>query len=113
MWIFTLLKSKRKYQVISHEQAMDIMKKDKNYKLIDVRTPVEYQQGHIKSAVNIPNETIGKKEPSQLKKKDQNIIVYCFSGYRSRQTCRKLAKMGYTNIYSMEGINSWQGKIVR
>ena len=37
MWIFTLLKSKRKYQVISHEQAMDIMKKDKNYKLIEYR----------------------------------------------------------------------------
>ena len=98
MWIFTLLKSKRKYQVISHEQAMDMMKKDKNYKLIDVRTPVEYQQGHIKSAVNIPNETIGKKEPSQLKKKDQNIIDFqktCDDGiYKYLQYGRKQLMAG-------------------
>lgn len=100
MWIIDLLKSGRKYSKISHQQAMNLMNEDKDYKLIDVRTPMEYKQGHIKGAINIPNETIMKEQPSQLKKKNQNIFVYCFSGHRSRQTCKKLVKMGYTNVFS-------------
>lgn len=101
------------YQQISQEKAMEMMKSEKNYLIVDVRTPEEYAAGYIKHAINIPNETIDKEGPKQLKDKDRLIFVYCRSGNRSKEASDKLARMGYTKVYEMGGINTWKGDIVK
>jgi phage shock protein E len=50
--------------------------------IIDVRTPGEFQGGHIKGAVNIPVDQI-KQHVSELKNKNKTIITCCRSGARS------------------------------
>lgn len=86
------------------------MESTENYIILDVRTPDEYKDRHIKGAINIPNETIGDKEPESLPDKNQLILVYCRSGNRSKQASKKLAEMGYTNIVEFGGINTWSGE---
>lgn len=88
------------------------MEQEKDYTILDVRTPEEYQEEHIPNAVNIPNETIGKNEIKELPEKEQLILVYCRSGNRSKQAAEKLAELGYTNIVEFGGINSWTGDTV-
>ena len=100
------------YRRITMQQAVEMMEKEENYIILDVRTHEEFAAGHIPGAIVIPNESIGSKELPQLPEKDQLIMVYCRSGNRSKQASDKLVKMGYTNIVEFGGIIDWTGEIV-
>lgn len=66
--------------------------------LIDVRTDKEYQDGHLKNAINIPYNKIGKEINGAVQDKDQTIVVYCRSGRRSAIAEKTLKGLGYNNI---------------
>ena len=100
------------YEQISMEDAKVIMDEEKGYIILDVRTPDEFAEKHIPNAINIPNETIGTEEIAELPDKDQQILVYCRSGNRSKQAAEKLVQLGYTNVVEIGGINDWTGEIV-
>ena len=100
------------YRQITMQEAVEMMEKEENYIILDVRTHEEFAAGHIPGAIVIPNETIGTEELPQLPDKDQLIMVYCRSGNRSKQASDKLVKLGYTNIVEFGGINSWPGETV-
>ena len=100
------------YRQITMVEAVELMEKEQNYLILDVRTQQEYAAGHIPGAIVIPNETIGNEEIAQLPDKDQLIMVYCRSGNRSKQASDKLVKLGYTNIVEFGGIIDWPGETV-
>ena len=100
------------FRQVSAREAISMMEEEKDYIILDVRTPEEYAQAHIPGAINIPNETIADRPPEQLPDKEALILVYCRSGNRSKQASRKLAAMGYTSIVEFGGINSWPGETV-
>lgn len=64
--------------------------------LVDVRSPREFSQNHVKGSVNIPLDSI----PSQLAKfkNKKHIIVFCRSGNRSSQAKSYLEQHGFTNV---------------
>ena len=99
------------YRQISMDEAVKMMKNEKNYIILDVRRPDEYAEGHIPGAINVPNEEIGTAEISELPDKSQLILVYCRSGRRSKEASEKLVKLGYTNIVEFGGIQDWKGEI--
>ena len=100
------------YRQITMQEAVEMMEKEENLIILDVRTHEEFAAGHIPGAIVIPNETIGTEDIPQLPDKDQLIMVYCRSGNRSKQASDKLVKLGYTNIVEFGGINSWPGETV-
>ena len=100
------------YRQITMQEAVEMMEKEEDYIILDVRTEQEFAAGHIPGAILVPNETIGTKEIPLLSDKDQLIMVYCRSGNRSKQASGKLVQLGYTNIVEFGGINSWPGEIV-
>ena len=99
------------YRQISMDEAVEIMKKESGYIILDVRRPDEYAEGHIPGAINVPNESIGSDDISALPDKAQLILVYCRSGRRSKEAAGKLVKLGYTNIVEFGGILDWKGEI--
>ncbi len=101
------------YQIISQEKAKEMMEKSNGHVILDVRTESEYNKGHIKGAINIPNEEIGHQEIKALTDKNQTILVYCRSGNRSKQAASKLAVLGYNSIYEFGGILSWEYGITK
>lgn len=96
---------------VSMDDIVKIMDENKDYVIVDVRTPDEYKEGHIPNAINIPNETINETVYNKLKDKNQLILIYCRSGSRSRQSAYKMQKLGYTNLVDFGGIINWKGKI--
>ena len=96
---------------VSMDDIVKIMNENKDYVIVDVRTPDEYKEGHIPNAINIPNETINEAVYNKLKDKNQLILIYCRSGSRSRQAAYKMQKLGYTNLVDFGGIINWKGKI--
>ena len=72
---------------------------DKGAVIIDVRTPGEFQGGHIKGSKNIPLNTIGNQIDS-IKKLNKPVIACCASGMRSAQA---------TSILKNNGIEAMNG----
>ncbi len=71
--------------------------------LIDVRTPTEYENGHIESAINIPYDVIKDKINEITEDKDAVIKLYCRSGGRSGIAKNRLDKLGYKNVTNEGG----------
>ena len=94
------------YEQISPQEAKKRMDNEEDAIILDVRTQEEYDSGHIKNAVCLPNEDI-LSEPDILPDKGQQILVYCRSGNRSKQAAQKLADMGYENVLEFGGILDW------
>lgn len=71
--------------------------------LIDVRTPLEFNSGHIKGAKNIDFYSGKFNVEFEKLNKSQPVYLYCRSGSRSRQSAHKLIAMGFKEIYDLEG----------
>ena len=100
------------YRQISMDEAVKMMRDEKDYIILDVRRPDEFAEGHIPGAINVPNEEIGTAEIAELPDKSQLILVYCRSGRRSKEAAGKLVSLGYTNIVEFGGILDWTGEVV-
>lgn len=74
-----------------------------NVVLLDVRSPQEFAEGHLDNAINIPNYEIYSKAPRILTNKETIIIAYCTVGIRSENAIRILRRLGYKNLYHLEG----------
>ena len=99
------------YRQISMDEAVKMMRGEKDYIILDARRPDEYAEGHIPGAINVPNEEIGTADIAELPSKSQLILVYCRSGRRSKEASEKLTKLGYTNIVEFGGIQDYKGEI--
>ena len=76
--------------------------------LIDVRTPEEYAEGHLRGAVNIDQSSAGFLScVESLYGKSDPVYVYCRSGRRSADAAVRLAKAGYQVVNLQGGIVAW------
>ena len=73
--------------------------------LVDVRTPPEYESGHIPSAVNAELAYLPELLPTE--QRDALLVVYCRSGNRSAQAVHLLRQLGYTRVLDWGGIGNW------
>ncbi|MEC6798347.1 rhodanese-like domain-containing protein [Photobacterium sp. S4TG1] len=67
--------------------------------IIDVRTPNEFSQGHLDSAINVPYQDIATIV-TIYKDKGQPILLYCKSGRRAEVAAATLHQLGYTAVYN-------------
>lgn len=85
----------------------ELMKK--GAQIIDVRTPAEFNGGHIKGSVNIPLDNL-QKQLSKIKK-NQPVITCCASGMRSGAAKQILQANGYAEVYNGGGWTGLQNKL--
>ena len=69
--------------------------------IIDIRSPQEYNEGHINGSIVLPDYEIRRNANKIIPNKKQLIIVYCGTGIRSKKAQRLLQRMGYTNVYNL------------
>ena len=71
--------------------------------LVDVRTQDEYNSGYIENSLNI--DYLSNDFSGNIEKLDKNIpiILYCRSGKRSSMSANKLSKLGFKEIYNLDG----------
>ncbi len=96
-------KSKPVNQTVSLEQFEKLMAEKSNAQLLDVRTPQEFQAGHISGALNLDIYDKGFKEALGKLDKEKPVLVYCKSGGRSAQAAELMAGMGFHEIYNLQG----------
>ncbi len=80
-------------------------------RVIDVRTPIEYEGGHIPGAENVPVDQL--PGAAGVWDREVPIAVYCLSGERSANAAGYLTAQGFTRVYDLGGgIGSWKGDLV-
>lgn len=97
--------SSNNYKMVNKEDALNLIKEN-DAVLIDVRSIVEYQEGHINGAKSYPVTTILNDIEDEYDK-DTYLIVYCRSGRRSKTAAQGLIELGYKNVYDLGSINNW------
>ena len=89
--------------------AFDTPATDPNVFLVDVRTPDEYAEGHLRGATNIDCQAPDFLEQVEsVCPKETPVAVYCRTGRRSADAAKKLAKAGYDVANLTGGIVGWQ-----
>lgn len=71
--------------------------------LVDVRSPEEYESGHIEGAVNIPHDQVESRTGEFGKDLHRDIVLYCGSGRRANFAADVLRKQGYTSVFNAGG----------
>ncbi|WP_409270623.1 rhodanese-like domain-containing protein [Neobacillus sp. SCS-31] len=97
-----------KYETVSVEEAMELIKNNE-VKILDVRTPEEYNGGHIPGSELIPLQVLdGMAENLD---KDVDYLIVCKSGNRSKQASELLAAKGFSVLNLDGGMNAWTGEV--
>lgn len=81
----------------------EFKEKSANQTIIDIRTPQEFNQGHIEGAVNINYYDSNFMDQIAKYDKNQPLFIYCRSGNRTSPASRKIADFGFTQINDLEG----------
>lgn len=77
--------------------------------VIDVRTPEEYGEGHLKNAVNVDVQSDDFVNEISGLDKNKTYFVYCKAGVRSANAQEKMQEMGFRKVISMKGgIDEWK-----
>ena len=69
--------------------------------IVDVRSEQEYNENHLRGAISIPQYDINSKVETEIPDKEQEIVIYCTSGIRSRKVYDKVKKLGYEKVYNL------------
>jgi rhodanese-related sulfurtransferase len=94
---------------VTPEEAL-VMSLTKDWLVIDVREPYEFEEGHIPGSINFPRGFLEvradldhHKKDERLQSRDQRILCYCGGGHRSAMAARVLQEMGFKEAVSMKG----------
>jgi rhodanese-related sulfurtransferase len=89
-------------QPITKQQIEELQQQNNSVKLIDIRTPEEYEKMHVPGAVNIPAETISGNSIRFVP--TDTIVCICNKGQeRSQNAAETIAAMGFATVFYLEG----------
>lgn len=78
-------------------------KRGDQFIFVDVREDNEWEKGRAKGAIHIGKGVIERDIEERIPDKSKEIVLYCGGGFRSALAADNLQKMGYKNVYSMDG----------
>lgn len=91
---------------VTSTQASSLLAKNNKVVLVDVRTPEEYRQAHLRGSLLIPLGELNRR--AQEIPRDRPVLVYCAVGARSSTAANFLASRGYREVYNMtDGLVGW------
>ena len=99
---------------VSAEEAYNLIREDKEFVILDVRTKEEYDDGHIPGAKLFPVQLLPMKLDELDEYKNKPVLVYCASGGRSPIAVDTLANNAFKNIYHLSrGLSSWRYNVTK
>jgi rhodanese-related sulfurtransferase len=95
--------AKSRIRELSVEETRAHLEANPAARLIDVREDHEWQAGHAAGATHLGRGIIERDIEQTIPDKETELILYCGGGYRSALACDNLQRIGYRNVYSMDG----------
>jgi rhodanese-related sulfurtransferase len=101
--------AKTRVRELDVEEARRRLDANPQARLIDVREDHEWRAGHAARATHLGRGIIERDIERAVPDKQTELILYCGGGYRSALACDNLQRLGYTNVYSLDGgWRAWQ-----
>src|SRR5690349_12497858 len=88
---------------LSEDEFESKLSQNKGVQLIDVRSPEEFAEGHLKGALNYNVNSADFENKVAGLDKSKPVLVYCLSGGRSAYAANVLAGKGFSEIYNLAG----------
>ncbi|MDD2798359.1 MAG: rhodanese-like domain-containing protein [Bacteroidales bacterium] len=104
---FATIDAQNKKEVVSSD-VVTMLQKDKKLVVLDVRSPEEFSEGHIKGALNI--DIRQSDATAKIDKLDKNAkyIVHCRTNHRSSMAVSYMMQKGFKTIFQMmDGFSGW------
>lgn len=102
---------KKVIKEVSIEETFELLNYGNKLLFIDIREESEWNEKRIPKAIYVGKGILEREIEDIAPSENTQIILYCGGGYRSAISAECLMKMGYTNVYSMEGgIGEWEEK---
>ena len=96
---------------IGIQEAFELIQSNQgnpDFVIIDIRTPEEFNEGHIENAVNIDFYSETFREDLDKLDKSKTYFIYCRSGNRSGRAMPVMKELGFQEVYNLSaGIKEW------
>ena len=92
---------------MTSRELATLLKADRAARLLDVRTPSEFENAHINGAYNVPLDQLGE-HASEVRAARGHIVLICQSGKRAQKAEELLTSAGMANVHVLDGgMNAW------
>lgn len=95
--------AKRRIREVTVSDIKPRMDRGERFHLVDVREESEWAAGHLPTAIHLGKGIIERDIEQSIPDAGAEIVLYCGGGYRSALAADNLTKMGYTNVWSLDG----------
>jgi rhodanese-related sulfurtransferase len=95
--------AKSRIREISIEEYKSMLASGMGGQLVDVREDDEWRAAHAKGAIHLSKGVIERDIEHSFPDKDTKLVLYCGGGFRSALTADNVQKMGYRNVFSLDG----------
>ncbi len=99
---------------VTVQQARELMQQragQKDFVILDVRTPEEFAEGHLSGAVNVNLLAPDFAARLGALNRGKTYLVYCRTGHRSTQAVQAMLRLRFRSVYNLvEGIVGWQNR---
>src|SRR5947209_5411175 len=93
------------------DQVKAKIDRGETFHLVDVREEGEWNKDHLPDAIHLGKGVLERDIERAVPDTGSEIVLYCGGGFRSALAADNLQKMGYTNVYSMDGgVRGWRAK---
>ena len=98
---------------ITSTQLRDLLASSAPLRILDVRTPAEFETAHISGSYNVPLHVLNQHGAEVVRQldHDDDVVLVCRSGQRSTQAAEFLRNAGLTGGRVLDkGISNWEGQ---
>ena len=96
------------HAVITPAELLQLRLARPETRLLDVRTPGEFEAEHIVGAYNVPLDTLGEHGAEIRANVSDPVVLVCRSGQRARKAEEALKAAGMNNLHVLDGgMNGW------
>ena len=110
----SVAQSDQQFAAVSPSEASTLIEKhkgDSDFVILDIRTPGEYQSGHIENSIMIDFYSKTYAEEINRLDKEKTYLVHCRSGNRSTRSMALFKELQFQKIYHLSaGINGWKSE---
>ena len=110
-WKDFVADAKSRITEVSQEEFRQWFEQNKDMVILDVREANDHAHSRIEGAINIPRGVVELEIEDTVPDKRKPIVAYCGGGGRSAMVADVLQKMGYENVFSLQGgYKQWKEK---
>lgn len=99
--------AKTRVQEMDIAQYVRLQQSGEAHVLVDTREESEWNAGHVAGAVHLSKGLIERDIEARIPDKATKVVLYCGGGFRSALAADNLQRMGYTDVWSVDG--GWKG----